>query len=390
MNKKNKNANDSGKKNIALILLNLSGGGAERVASELSCFFVREGHNVFVFTERKKTDYDFQGKIVMLKPTSTGVLWNRELDDLYALSQELKRKKRQYNIDVAISFMERCNLANVFSKGKEKVIVRICTTLSVRDDMRGLCYNRFLLKHAYNMATRVVVLSDYGKVDMQKYYGIKSKRLTVIPNAVIPRAFSDDIPWTYGDKVILSVNRIHPIKQQGILIDAMQEILKKVPQAKLLLVGNDKDKYAKTLKQIVKERELENHVIFTGQVNNVEYYMNHSQVFALTSVTEGFPNVILEAMNQGMTVVSTDFPGPIREILGAKDKFGYCEYGILVPQIDEKQKDEKYKLGVNTLGKALAKVLTEPQILEKYGEASKTRAKYYSQDKIEALWRRVI
>lgn len=378
------------KKNIALMLPNLAGGGAERVAAELSCFFMGEGHRVYIFTQNRQTTYRFVGKIVKLNPLKKSVAVCKELYDLYYLSEEIKRQKRKYHIDVAISFMEKYNMANILSQGREKVIVRVCTILSSRNDMKGVYYNRFLLKALYNRADYVVVLSQYGKKDMIKNYHVKSNKLKVIPNAVIPRDCCDNIPWQYGNKVILSVNRIHPIKQQEIMIDAITEIIHIIPEVKLLLVGNDTDNYAKKLKYIVKRQGLEKNIVFTGHVNNVEYYMRHSQVLLLTSVAEGFSNVIIEGMNQGLPVITTDFAGPCREILGVSSSLGCGKYGIIVPEINENKKDAEYYKGIRQLSSVLTEVLTNPELAARYSEASKVRAEYYAKDKIEDLWRRII
>lgn len=380
-----KNINEK-KKNIAILIPNLSGGGAERVASELSQFVEKEGHKVFIFTEKKHTHYYFAGQVILLKPREI----DNELIDLICLAKEIKKYKKKYQIDVSISFMEKYNMANILSKRKDKTILRICTTLSARKDLNGLYYSKNVLKCLYNKADKIVVLSSHGKRDMINNYGIKRDKLKVIPNAVISRNFEKNILWDYGDTVILSVNRIHPIKQQGILIDAMQEIVKVIPNAKLLLVGNDRDRYARKLKNHVERIGLEKAVIFIGQVQNVEYYMYNSQVFVLTSLIEGFPNVVIEAMNQGIPIISTDFVGPARELLGVSDKLGYGKYGIVGPRIDECKKDELYYENIKSFSGITIEVLKNKEILQKYSEASKVRAKHFSKEKIERLWKSII
>ena len=248
-------------KNIAILLSCLTGGGAERVAAELSQFLVREGHHVYIFTEKKysgySAGYQFAGKIVVLKPGKVGYGKLGQLGNLYYLAKELRKQKKKFHIDIAVSFMELYNLANILSKRKEKIIVRVCTILSARKDLEDIYQNKFLIRVLYNKANRVVTLSEYGKRDLINNYGIKDFKVNVIPNAVIPREFDDTIPWMYGDQVILNVNRVHPIKQQGILVDVIEEILPVLPEVKLLLVGHDGEDYAKELKKRVKRRGLE-------------------------------------------------------------------------------------------------------------------------------------
>ena len=378
------------KKNIALLLPVLSGGGAERVASELSRFLEREGHNVFVFTERRYTDYEYAGKVVILRPGKQQSGIGKDIGDLYYLAREIRRKKKEFGIEVSISFMEQYNLANILSKRNEKVIIRICTTLSARKDLTGFYHKRIVLNMLYNRADEIVVLSKYGKRDMVQNYGIKKSKLMVIPNAVIPREFDKNIPWEYGLKAILSVNRIHSIKQQGIIIEAFEEVAKRIPEARLVLVGDDKTRYAARLKKKVIKLGLTERVLFVGRVQNVEYYMNNSRVFVITSKVEGFPNVVVETMNQGTPVVSLDFPGASRDILGVSEQLGYGRYGIVVPMIDEDIRDAEYEKKIGFLSDAIYKLLTEQRLSEYYSRQAKKRAKHYNKDRIEAMWKHII
>lgn len=381
-------------KNVAILLSCLTGGGAERVAAELSQFLAREGHRVYIFAEKKYNGYSagyrFAGKVIVMKPRKAGYGKLGQLGNLYYLAKELRRQKKKFHIEIAVSFMEMYNLANILSKGREKIIVRVCTILSARKDLQDIYQNRFLIRALYNKADSVVTLSEYGKRDLIRNYGIKGHKVNVIPNAVIPRDFDHTISWEYGDQVILNVNRIHPIKQQGILVDVMAELVPALPEVKLLLVGHDGEDYAKELKNRIKSMGLEKNIVFTGQVNNVEYYMHHSRVFVMSSLVEGFSNVIIESMNQGLPIISVDFEGPAREILGVSSRLGYGKYGIVVPRLDENRKDDAYSRGVHQLRKAVQAVLTNQELAARYSRASEARAKYYSKNKVEALWREVI
>lgn len=378
------------KKKIALMLPNLEGGGAERTASELSRFFYDEGYDVYIFTERKRTHYDFKGKIILLKVRQSVYPLNRDISVMFSLAKEMKRKKKQYEIDVAISFMELYNLSNILSRGKEKVVLRVCTILSARKDFDTLYYNKHIIKYLYNRASEIVVLSKYGKDDMIKNYGIKKEIIRVIPNAVIPRKHENSTPWTYGVSTILSVNRIHPIKQQGIVIDAMRELVKKISDVKLILVGDNRNQYAKELMQKVKINGLENNIVFTGQVDCVEYYMQNSRIFVITSLVEGFSNVILEAMNQGLPIVAMEYIGPSREILGIGKELGYGRYGIMIPRINESVQDVEYWSGVKRLSEVLFEILSNQKVYKKYQDASYKRAQYYAKEKIEAMWKKIL
>ena len=126
----------------------------------------------------------------------------------------MRKWKQKYCIDVAISFMEEFNYLNILSKGKEKVITRICTILSQRDELKGILYHRNMVRFFYNFSDKVIVMSDYAKEDMHVNYGISYKKLKKIPN---PAIRYDKEPteagWEYGDQSIICVGRLEHVKQ---------------------------------------------------------------------------------------------------------------------------------------------------------------------------------
>ena len=132
---------------------------------------------------------------------------------------EVRILKKRYKIDVAISFMELYNLVNVLSKTKDRVVVRVCTVLSLRN-YKAKFYTPGLIKFLYNRADCVVTISHYGMRDMVRKYGVRKDRIKTIPNSVETASNTmDDGEWAYGDNVIICLARVSEVKQQGLLID---------------------------------------------------------------------------------------------------------------------------------------------------------------------------
>lgn len=135
--------------NIAILIPELGGGGAERVAQILGNYYVKHNNKVYYFLADStvKQDYPVEGKIIKTNIHSCLCNTSNDLQRICKLFQEsfkMRLLKKQFKIDVAISFMEEFNYLNVLSKGKEKVIVRICTILSPRKDLKGLLYKKAL------------------------------------------------------------------------------------------------------------------------------------------------------------------------------------------------------------------------------------------------------
>lgn len=346
------------KKNLALLLPCLYGGGAERVASILSQYFYDRGYNIYIFTYfvNRKIDYNFCGKIIKLNRFDNGRSIGEsvfpqllQLRRLVEMSRRMHKLKIKYKIDISISFMEEFNLMNILSQTKDKVFIRVCTILSARkEEVHGQLYlNKTFLKMVYNKANAMILMTDYCKHDMIQNYGIRKEIISIIENPLLPILNNQHLSqnWIYGENVIISVARIEEVKQQQHLIRIFGKITKEIPNARLLLVGLDTSAHARYLKHLTKELKLMDSVIFIGQTNEVNYYLKNSKVFVLTSKTEGFPNSMLEAMALGVPVISVDCPGAPREILAPGTKYTgklkeveYVENGILTPALD----GEKY------------------------------------------------
>lgn len=389
--------------NIALLIPTLSGGGAERVAQIIGDYYVEKGNNVYYFLSGTSAEqvYPVKGQVIQ-----TGIkccLQNNVYGDIQILpklvkSSLLMRKwKKKYKIDVALSFMEEFNYLNILSREREKVITRICTILSQMVEERyNFLYHRKMVRFFYTKADRVVVMSDYAKMDMHVNYGIPFRKMVKIPNpSVISGSYNGDMDWQYGDKVIVTVGRLEPEKQQERIIRAFSGVCAFEQTARLLILGSgSKEGY---LKSIAQKYHVEKNVIFVGFQSNVAYYLQNSKVFVLASRLEGFPNSMIEAMANGLPVITTDCPGGCREIVGRKKESGeckdieYCQYGVLTPHISgrmrvsgELEKEEKL------LGQAMLELLRDEELCDKYSKRSYKRAAMYDVRNVMKIWEHLL
>ncbi|HHD82665.1 MAG TPA: glycosyltransferase family 1 protein, partial [Bacteroidetes bacterium] len=150
-------------------------------------------------------------------------------------------------------------------------------------------------------ANTVIALTGDMKREMQK---LCDRDILVIPNGIDLSSFGDlsrkkarsKLQIKDGEKVILFVGTLRPVKGIRYLIEAMRIIKDKNEHIKLVLVGDGEER--EYLKKLVKELILEECVRFIGKLPNekVPECMTASDVFVLPSLSEGFPVVILEAM----------------------------------------------------------------------------------------------
>lgn len=384
--------------NMAILIPTLSMGGAERVAAFLGNYYHDRGNKVyyFLFANCGRPFFSVKGEIVKTHTFFSVFAQNHSenIREMLFAAKKFSRLKKKYEIDVAVSFMEDCNFINICSKGKEKVFVSVRTVLSARPEYSGFLLDERWIRNLYKRADKIIAVSNYVKKDLSEQYRISARKIVAIPNISVRRESAQEktFPWEYGDRAIVCVGRFDPVKQHERLIRAFSYTYEKLQDARLVLVGDGKQK--SYLKLVCKKLGLENGVVFAGASGDVGYFLGHARAFAMSSRVEGFPNVMVEAMAYGVPVVTTDSPGGCGEIVGKKkdsDEIQYCEYGILTPRIEgemsnqtEPGREEKL------LGEALLRLLEDDDLYRKYSDKAKRRAKDFSEDKIMAIWDEVL
>jgi len=220
-------------------------------------------------------------------------------------------------------------------KGKldVKVVLRHGTTFSKRDEGKFFLKRIILhhkLKKIFPKADLIVAVSKGVAEDIIKITKIPEQKVKVLPNpTVVPEMFemakqNIDHPWFVEKKypIILGAGGFRKSKDFPTLIKAFKLVRSKIP-AKLVILGDGRQR--KKIESLVYELDLTKDVWLPGFKENPYSFMKQADLFVLSSIWEGSPNVLIEAMALGTPVVSTDCPSGPREIL--EDG----KYGKLVP-----------------------------------------------------------
>ncbi len=137
--------------------------------------------------------------------------------------------------------------------------------------------------------------------------GLKAHRLYTIPNGVDVEFFTPPAEGLCKAPHIINVGRLAKEKDQATLLRAFAWLVQRMPQAHLHMVG---DGYLREeLEMQARKLGIQGQVTFHGGSTQVREFLKKARVFALSSIDEGTPNAILEAMAMGLPIVSTAVDG---------------------------------------------------------------------------------
>lgn len=303
---------------VALFVPSLGGGGAERVMLELARQLARRRFAVDFLVTRAG------GALWGSVPENVRLL-NLNSRKVVASLPGLVRYVRRARPAALLSTLEASNvtalLAKRFFVPDLRLIVRQGSNCTAQFRNRGLRTRMatVAMKRLLPVADAVVAVSSGVAEDLRRTVPCAGP-VWPVPNPVVTPELLEkarspvDHPW-FGDPrtpVVLTAGRLAADKDQPTLLRAFAAVRKTRP-ARLMVLGDGPDRGR--LAALARELGIHDDVDFRGFQSNPFAWMARAQVFALSSVFEGLPAVLIEAMACGTPVVSTDCPSGPREIL---------------------------------------------------------------------------
>ena len=304
---------------LLFFIPSLTGGGAERVLSLISNELVNRGHIISIVITDSEVSYKLNDKIVLscIKDVRHHVVGGLLRRTIIRAGNYLRYKKKacleinSFKPDVIITFMESQMVPILLCHGHARIVSSEHNTMN-RKFGKGIYFQRFFLNRFFD---KITVLTSYDK----EYAITKGlKKTVVISNPLTYNPISNDVydSLFYKRKNLLACGRINSWEVKGfdLLIKSFALLTKKDPDIELDIAGAGTDKDFAYLKEIASRFGVSEKVHFLGFRNDIDYLMRIHSVFVLSSRTEGFGMVLIEAMSQGLPCVSFALPGP-REII---------------------------------------------------------------------------
>lgn len=311
---------DGSTRAIALFLPSLAGGGAERVFVELANEFAARGLRVDLVLASAEGPY--------LEDISSAVrIVDFKVPRILRAVLPLVRYLRTERPAAMLSALDHANVVAVIARRLAGASTRcVISVRSVPTEVyrrAGSGGSRHLLrfmKIAYPFADAIIANSHAVALDLSRLLRIPVDELHVIHNPLnLARIETESrAPLAHdwladgAPPVILGVGSLAPLKDFETLIRAFA-IVRQSRACRLVILGEGPDR--KKLEAVARGVGVTNHVLMPGFVANPFAWMRRARVFVSSSVTEGFPNALLQALALGLPIVSTNSVGGSAELL---------------------------------------------------------------------------
>lgn len=340
---------------ILFLARSLDVGGAERQLITLAKALEEKGHeiSIAVFYSGGLLERELKTSNIQLIDLKKSGRW-----DVVKFFINFIKAVNAWKPDIIYGFLGVPNIISVLAR--PFITSRI--VWGVRASDMDLSKYDWLARTSYKLECFLSRFSDLIITNSfaGKSYAIKNgfpeTKMKVIPNGIDIRKFSRDesqralvrseLEIQNGTFAIGLVGRIDPMKDLETFLQSIAKLLEDFEGFKVIIVGDGPIAYKEKMISLSQSLNLSDHIIWLGSRLDVNRVYNAFDVLVLSSITEGFPNVIAEAMLTGVPCVVTDV-GDSKQIVQ--------QYGSVVPSRDPDQ-----------LAMAIKKVLAssyEPEVL---------------------------
>lgn len=381
-------------KNVMLITPMLHQGGFERICVMTARLLEADYDVTIVVFSMEDIAFDISNlKVINLDLKSRPGRLAKVINVLRR-SRKLTKLQKNLNTDVSYSFGMTANIANALTGGAKK---KICACHSFEEIKNGR-YMKLIGKKADLLFCCAKKMTDLAV----KQYGFSNIETLWNPcdteevREQSRKGNKEELIFFEEEKpVFVSMGREDEVKGFWHLLKAFRRVSESLPDAKLAVIGEGSfEKY----KALARELQIEERIWFTGLKKNPFPYLAKGKAYVLSSISEGLPNALVEALSLALPVISVNCLSGPAEILHenwqeAEEKKEYFEadYGILTPAVSQtpdfqaKWQNEgkliKLEKEEEILAEAMLRIATDEELCRHYKERGSYRAEDFSKEK---------
>ena len=358
-------------KSLLIFIPSIENGGVEKNLQIIANFLAKKKINIVILTAFRNKNFKFSKNIKFIN-----------LD--YKYSRYFKKRffklliciylfilKINFKDFIVLSFQSSIISIVLCKIFKKKIIIRLNTSPSkyIKNFFLKKIYKTF-----YNLADLIIVNSFEFKREFYKLFKIKCKN---IYNPFIP--FTDKkikLNFFKKDNLnVINIGRLTEQKDHLTLLKAIKILVEKKIKIKALIIGRGNTE--RKLKNYIKINNLKKNIMLLGYKKNAFNYIKLSDVFVLSSIYEGLPNVLLESLYSKKYIISSNcYSGP-KEIL-KNGKYGslfkikdYEKLSIILMNFNKNKNNKSIKNKILLGFKSLSRFDCQNNCLKYYNEINK-------------------
>lgn len=389
------------KKKILLVVPMLHQGGFERICIMTARLLQKEHEVTIVVFSLEDLAFDISGLSVIDLKIGAAKGRLAKIFRVLERGRRLTKLQKKLGIDVSYSFGITANIANALSRGAKRKI----TACHSFEEIKKSGYMKLISTHSDKVlccAKKMAALAEekYGFANTTALWNpcdieeIQEKSQREEPEEAM-RFFNTT------DKVLVSMGREDDVKGFWHLLKIFAKVCEKEKNVRLAVIGDGK---FTEYKELAEKLEIKDKVCFTGLKTNPFPYLKKAEMYLLTSLSEGLPNALVEAMALSVPIVSVNCLSGPAEILHEnwqeaerKTEVFAADFGILTPVLSW-EKDMTVEIGENgikltsaqeAMAEAIQRMLNDKELYAKYKEVARTRAAHFSKmeylEKLKAL-----
>ena len=298
-------------------------------------------------------------RVVLPKPQGNRVL------RIFRRLSILRKAIRDTEAPVVISFIGMANLRAILATRFMKTKVIVSVRSAPGREYKG---KEKLAKILFRFAEGAVFQTEMAR----DYFSSGVRRKSAILMNPLLGDFTRARYEGERKKEVVTVGRLHSVKNHEMLIEAFCEIHDAFPDYVLRIYGDGE--HREHLQTLIERLQCQEYVFLEGNCDAVAETIWQASAFVLTSNTEGMPNALLEAMALGLPCISTDCPcGGPRMIIDHEKN------GMLIPVGDKK-----------ALQMAMCRILSDTSYADAIGKKAETVKIKYAPEKIYQMWEEYI